>query len=66
MTSPSRRQSRRDYKRYSAQTWNEQKETIRALVEQGKTYEEIKAVLKEHHDFEIGYDTFKHPASPKE
>ena len=54
MTSPSRRRSRRDYKRYSAQTWNEQKDTIRGLAEQGKTYEETKHVLKEHHDFDIG------------
>ena len=51
MTSPPRH-----YKRYSTDTWNAHRDTIRDLVVgQGKKYDEIAAILKDEHGSDIGY-----------
>ena len=50
--------SPRQYKRYSAQVRNAHKDAIRHLVlEEGKKYDEIAAILKADHGFDIGYGT---------
>ncbi|KAK3898594.1 hypothetical protein C8A05DRAFT_37809, partial [Staphylotrichum tortipilum] len=50
----------RQYKRYSPQAWNAHRDTVRELVvEQGKKYDEIAAILKAEHDFDIGVRQLK-------
>ncbi|KAL8282256.1 hypothetical protein RB597_009792 [Gaeumannomyces tritici] len=46
---------RRAYKRYAPQIWEDHKDTIRELfVEQGKTHNEVAAILKDHHGLAVG------------
>ncbi|EJT71904.1 hypothetical protein GGTG_11157 [Gaeumannomyces tritici R3-111a-1] len=49
---------RRAYKRYAPQIWEDHKDTIRELfVEQGKTHNEVAAILKDHHGLAVGKTT---------
>jgi hypothetical protein len=55
MSAPQPQKTRRAYKRYPAATWNAHKSTIRELfLEQNKSYEEVMAILKTGHDFDVG------------